>query len=137
MAGITVQEARRRFLDVLTANWGTLVVHLYKNDYTPNRGSLAANFIEADYSGYVSQIANNWRAAVQDPDLLHWFSVADALHWQNTTGAVGNQIYGYFVTDGAGIVLWAERFINPPFPMLAAGAFFDMQPVFTDTGDPQ
>lgn len=103
----------RKSLDLIRAAWNgaaALTVRLFKNNYTPVEGSVAADFTTPDYNGYAAQVAANWTAA-------HTVGVkaqteADPLIFSHTAGATSNTIYGYFVqpANDATAVWYAERF---------------------------
>jgi len=116
---------------ILTA--ASLRMKLYSNNYTPVQGSVIASFTEANFSGYAAYVvaAGNWTTPVNDgAGRAISFNLANT--WANSTGAVGNSIYGYFVTDAGGTNLcWAERLAAAPVDMTTAGKTMSIQPVLT------
>lgn len=111
------------------AEW---VVHLFKNNHTPVLGDILADFTEADFSGYVPQDIGAFGAAVFAVDRATALASA-ALTWTNSTGAVGNSIYGVFVTNNAGTVLiFAERGPAVPIDMTTAGKTMSYTPQIGD-----
>lgn len=86
-----------------------LTIKLYTNDYTPVDTSVAGSFTEASGGGYAAKTLTNgsWTiTAANDP--------SDAVYAQQTwtfTGALtgGATIYGYFVVDADGVLVYAER----------------------------
>lgn len=92
-------------------------LHLYKNNYFPNRVSTLGAFVEADFDGY----------APKDMTLADWQAIqlADGIaiaqwgvgftSWIADSGA--QDIYGYYVTDPDDVLcILAERF-DAPFPV--------------------
>ena len=64
MALLIPDASLQRLLDRQTADWGnTLVLHLYKNNYTPVAGDTVANYTEANYTSYASQNITTWGAS--------------------------------------------------------------------------
>lgn len=87
-----------------------LTLKLFCNDYTPVDTSVAGSFTEATGGGYASKTLTNgsWTVTVgNDP--------SDTVYAEQTftfTGALTTNptVYGYFVVDADGTLVWAERF---------------------------
>jgi hypothetical protein len=129
-----VNQGLLAMLDELTAQWGGFLLHLYKNDYTLIAASLLANLTEADFSGYAPQVVGGWTVAA----LLagHGSSNATDVVFTNSTGVVGNNIYGYYVTNPASTVLFfGDRDPAAPAPMLLAGQGYIVGVTFTDVSE--
>lgn len=110
---------------------------LFQNNYTPVVGSVLASFTEATFSGYAAGIitAGGWTAPVND-GTGRAISNNALFTFSNTTGAIGNNIYGYFVTDAGGTKLyWAERFGVAPVDMMTAGKVLNIIPVLTQKSE--
>jgi len=121
--------SERRLLDLLVGAW-SCTVRLYKNDYTPTDTDTVANYVEADFNGYSAQAAVGWSAATGD-GLGRAFTQATQLVYTKAAGGTTNQIYGYYVTDAGGNLLWAERDPNAPIPMVNTGDQYKVTPRFT------
>ncbi len=108
-------------------------MHLFSNNYTPAANSIVSSFTEAAFSGYAQKTiaAGDWTTPVDDgAGRAISFNLAQT--WANSTGAVGNDIYGYFMTDAGGTnLVWAERLASVPVDMNTAGKTLSIQPVFT------
>jgi len=86
-----------------------LTLKLFTNDITPVDTHVASNYTEAAGGGYAAKTLSNgsWTVTpANDP--------SDAIYAQQVwtfTGALTGPgvIYGYFVLDADGILLWAER----------------------------
>lgn len=102
---------------------------LYQNDLTPGPATVIGDFTVANFTGY----ANGVLAGVAVAGALDGSNRA-VVTWNALTftknGATGNTIYGYYVTTGAGNLLWAERF-DGAIPMTVNGAFIQITPRFT------
>jgi hypothetical protein len=91
-----------------------LVLHLYKNDYTPHRESVVTDFTEADFVDYASVTLTvaGWQPAVLDMGAAQKKWGSDFLAF--ATSGTSQVIYGYYVTTADGLTLvWAERFPAP------------------------
>lgn len=91
-----------------------LHVHLFKNDYTPNRSSVLAEFEGATFAGYAPKdmARADWQNPVSVNGVAYAFFGTALLSW---LASVGSQlIHGYYVTGNDDVVaLWAERFDTP------------------------
>lgn len=119
-------------LDLLrtSLNSSGLVVRLFKNNYTPVAGSVVGSFTSADFSGYSpSSLAALAAAATVGGKAS---TTAGAANTWTKSGATGNDIYGYYVTNAAGTVLyWAERGSAAPYSLNTNGEGLSVTPVFT------
>jgi hypothetical protein len=116
MAGIVLADVGADLLleiifnDSRAAGGDDLTLSLYTNNYVPLDTSVAGDFTEAAGGGYaaVTLTMGSWTvAAGNDP--------SDAVYAEQTwtftgtlTGAA--TIYGYFVVDADGTLLFAEKF---------------------------
>ena len=117
-------------LDQLRGAWGnTLILHLYQNNYSPVDGSVIGSFTEATFSGYATQTCASWSAAATVSGRAS--TSATARTFTNSTGSVGNSIYGYYVTDGSGNLMWAEADPSAPVGMNNPGDSYTVTPTFT------
>lgn len=91
-----------------------LVLKLYTNNITPAETDTAGTYTEASGFGYaaITLTGASWTITEGAP--------SDASFAQQTftfTGNLGN-VYGYFVVQAtSGILLWAERFSDGPYPI--------------------
>jgi hypothetical protein len=105
--------------------WG-----LFKNNGTPNEDWTISDITPADFSGYAGlQAFSSWNAAT-------WTSpratatAADVV-WTHNGGGTSNDIYGYYVVDGAGALAWAERNAAAPVTISGSGQTYTVKPKFT------
>jgi len=94
----------------------SIVLHLCKNGFdfeidTP----LLEDLVEADYDGYAA-LALTWGVASVSDD-GHVETIATAQTWRPTGNTTPNQIYGYFIDDGACVLLARGTFDGGPYPM--------------------
>lgn len=85
-------------------------VHLFQNDYHPNRESVLDDFVEATFSGYEVLDLNRdqWLDPVTIGGVASTTYGVTLASWVSTSGS--QVVYGYYVTDeGDSVVLWAER----------------------------
>lgn len=97
-------------------------IHLFKASISPDRDTVLADLlaVEADFSGYAFQTVATFSAAAIDP--AHYaMSLGNLLVFENSTGVVGNSIYGAWADDGAGNLIAVDEFDAGPQDMLIAG----------------
>ena len=89
------------------------------------------DFTEADFDGYSSQIiySASWSAATINVDGEAERTSAD-LTFTCTGSVTPNDIYGYFVHDDYGTVVWASKFAAP-VTMDTNGQTIVIPPIFT------
>ena len=100
-----------------------LVMKLYVNDITPAKDDTATAYLEASGFGYSPVIipGASWGAAAAG-------SIAGPQQVFTFTGALGN-VYGYFmVQQASGILVYAERFSNGPYPIMTNGDKIEITP---------
>jgi hypothetical protein len=108
-------------LEASRAAWNAtaLKIHLYKTNVTPTTSSVVGDFTEADFPGYAAQDVITWGAASVAGHVAT-ITAASNTFTRSTTGAAQN-IYGYYVTNAAGTVLyWAE--LDPAAPRIVTNA---------------
>lgn len=107
-----------------------VVFHLYKNNVTPVKGSVLADFDEVDTFGYTSitVVAADWTTSGVAGDQGTLLAAPIAF----TAAGGAWTVYGYYVTDLAGAeVLWAARFDSAPITV-ASGASQLVIPIVGD-----
>jgi len=114
----------------LIAYFDSLVLHLYKNNYTPIDTSVVGDFTSADFDGYASIALGPWGAPYTNG--AGKAETDETVRTFTMTGAVTpNTIYGYTVQTAGGALVWAER--NPAGGILldGAGQVYSVLPRFT------
>jgi hypothetical protein len=87
-----------------------LTLRLFVNDYTPTTMDIVSNYIEANEGGgYQSIILNNGLWSINNLTEIDYtiqvFNFTDVLNGDNT-------VFGYYITDGDGDLILAERCSN-------------------------
>jgi hypothetical protein len=102
-------------------------LRLYKNDYTPTRTSVFADFVEADYDGYNRLVASTrFFAADPQPDGVQPYLASDG--YKPITNTVDQILYGSYIVDTVhgNAIVCATRFADPfPVPVGANNYFVD------------
>lgn len=88
-----------------------LVLKLFVNDLDPNRGHSSQDFVELEGFGYEPKTlpGDNWTIVEGDPSFA-----AYARQIFEFSGAVG-EVFGYYIVQESGNLMWAERFPDAPF----------------------
>lgn len=106
-------------------------INLFNNSHSCSSTTTTSNLVTATFSGYSQGTLSGLSVAGS----LDGFNRAVASWSANTwtkSGATGNTIYGYWVSDSSGNLLWCETF-DTPVPMSVDGAYLVITPKFTFT----
>ena len=105
MAGGMPNEGEEDILDVILAT--SLVLRLFKNNFTPSNSSVLADFTEADFTGYsaLTLTGGSWTTTQGDP-------TTGVYAQQAFTGTgTAQTVYGYYLTrTSSGRVWYYQRF---------------------------
>lgn len=82
-------------------------IRLYKNAYTPIDTSGVSDFEECDFTGYAQQQMTAWSDAVLTA--AGRAQIEETARIFSLTGIGSQDVYGYYVVDNDGALLWAER----------------------------
>lgn len=109
------------------------VLHLFKNNITPNNATILSNLTEADFAGYSAPtlLGGGWVTSSGDPSVATY---AAQTFTCSATG-VAQTVYGYYLTRG-GVIRWCELF--PTSRLISVvGASITVNPRITlqDSGD--
>lgn len=120
MANVFLQQGDVRFLDAVRDD-GTVLhtLRLFQNDHVPDVLDIDADYTEADFSGYAAVALGSWNPAFVNVDGKGEID-ADPTTFEHDGGGDDNNVYGAYITDQAGLVVYAERF-DAPIVMEAAG----------------
>jgi hypothetical protein len=130
MANVILQQGDVHFLNTVRLDTNTLKdLHLFKNDHVPVVTDIDLNYTEADFSGYASVGLGTWNPAFVNGDGKGEIDAAPA-SFVHSAGVVNNTIYGAYITDSAGHVMYAERF-GAPIIMAANGDTLPYTPRLT------
>jgi hypothetical protein len=104
-------------------------IRLFKNNRVPAFSDTIADYVEADFSGYTGGTALAWGAAFINGASQGEID-ASQISWTHTGGATANLIYGIYVTDVTGALMYAERF-PAPSSMSSIGDNITYNPIAT------
>lgn len=108
-------------------------LHLFTNDLTPSAANTVTSYVEMSGLGYAAKplSGEGWTANTLSGEAV-------GSHAQQTW-TFGNgtpiAVYGYYVTDSSGELLWAERFNAAPKTVQYAGDQISITPRLTLRGD--
>lgn len=120
--------AQNRLLAAAVSEISTFTYKLYQNNHTPANGDTSSSYTEATFTGY-SAVSVEWGTAYTNGDNNSEIDATENPSWSVTGSGTFNTIYGYFVTNGSGTLLWAEKFDQPIF-MNAVGSTFSVAAKF-------
>lgn len=126
MAGVLTDTGQQGLLPNATVQtWlQGLTLRLFVNNYTPTRADTAANYTEATWSGYAAVALTSWTIAGYDANGNAEFD-APQKTFTASSGSPSQTIYGYYLTDGGGNVVFAEA--DPsPFTVNATGQTYQV-----------
>lgn len=113
MAMVTMPAFRRAMLSFALSDLNTYVLRLYTNNHTPSVGDNAGDYTEPSGSWYAPITMASWGTPYVNPS--DQGQVDEIIRIWTVSGTPSMEsIYGYFVTDGSGNLLWAE--LNPAGP---------------------
>lgn len=130
MSLVICNGGKVRLLQQLVSYLNGLTLRLFQNNHTPAIGDTAASYTEATFTGYSSQAITSFGTAYQNASNLGETDAA-AMTFSMTGTTVTNNIYGYYVTDSGGNLIFAELNPNGVFAMNQTGLTYTVQPVFT------
>lgn len=86
-----------------------LTLKLYSNDKTPAEGDTASSYTEVAGGNYSSKdlLFANWTITSGNPSFGVYLS--QDFNFTDSTDSPGT-IYGYYVVNDDGVLMWAERF---------------------------
>src|SRR5437867_487466 len=113
MANVVLQQGDLQFLDRLRLTGNDLTtLKLFQHNHDPLVTDVDANYTEATFSGYVPKALGTWNAAYVNPSGQGEID-ANVQVFSHNGGPAANNVYGAYVDNGAGNVVYAERFPAP------------------------
>ncbi len=112
---VTTKLASHAQLDALKAVSGPLdglIVKLFTNSLTIDHDSVAGDFTEATFDGYAASTAIAWGATHFNANNKAQL-VGDTKQFTAGASVASETVQGYFVVDGSGDLVFAERFDSP------------------------
>jgi len=117
MANVVLQQGDLEFLETVRSAATVLTsLKLFQNNHVPAVTDVNANYTEATFSGYLAMALGVWNLAFINPSGKGEID-ANPQAFSHNGGGVANSIYGVYVVDATGNVMYAERF---PAPVLMA-----------------
>lgn len=124
---VNCREALVAELQQLKTFFNSLTLRLYKNDKVPLDTDDAGDYTEADFTGYDPIPLDSWGNAY-----LNAGNIAEINEivrtFEQTGTAVTCLVYGYYVTDVDGDLVWAERNPAGSVNMNATGLTYSVLP---------
>lgn len=93
------------------------VLHLYSNNLTPDENTVIGDITEVTSTGYsaITLTSSSWTVATGG-------GVATASYAQQTYNITTSAtVFGYYITNTSGDLLWLERFSAAPFQLPGSG----------------
>lgn len=113
MANVVLQQGDLSILNTVRLDGDCLkTLKLFKNDHVPVVGDGNGNYTEANFSGYASVALGDWNAAILNDDDKGEID-GDPATFTHNGGGTSNTVYGAYVVNNAGDVVYAERFAAP------------------------
>lgn len=135
---LPTQAMINRLATILGADTGSIAaaaapkLHLAMSAFTPGPGLTLAQLTEATFTGYAALAgAPGVVVPFVDPtsglQIVQLPDPAGGWHF-SCTGATGlpQTIYGWYVTDSAGVTLWGAQLFTTPVVVTAAGQGVDV-----------
>lgn len=113
----------------------TCTLRLFQNNLQPTDANVVADFTEATFDGYAAQPLDDFGVAALDQN--NKGRIVAPLHTFTATGGVtANQIYGYYVTDPAGALVYSDRNAAAPVTVSGDGSAYTVVPAFLEDSMP-
>lgn len=108
----------------------SVVIGLYKNDFSPTPSSVVGDFTAADFDGYALSAELVWGEVFLDEE-GNAITLAQLLQFHaDSPFTEPNTIYGYYAVDaGGGGLIYSERF-EDPVPIASADDAVIFTPAF-------
>lgn len=109
------------------ASPGAFWYHAFVNDFSPSPATVIGAFTECTTAGYSAEhVLNSGWVPVTSPSGTTR-AVNSLFAWVLTDAVT---LYGYYVEDGSGNLLWSQRF-DTPVVFGALGGTVTIEPAFT------
>lgn len=128
MTLVVPDEGERRLLEYIVnkASPTNVVIHLYVNSVDLSTETFtASSFTEATASGYSSVTLNGASWTVSTVAGVSTAVYDDTITFSFTAG---QSVYGYYMTNTSGAILWAEQFPGAPFNLPVTGGDISVRP---------
>jgi hypothetical protein len=131
MSVVVVDLGMLRSVSQLGNGWPRVRrVGLFSNDVTIDRHTTFASLTPAAFSGYDGERdIGTWSVPVIEGDRA--IVRAAPIIWTYDGGVPSGYVWGYYVVDDDGELLWADKRPELPVAMVAAGQNYTVIPVMT------
>lgn len=127
MAIVVSLDGRRGQLARLLPYFKTLSARLFAVDLLPQPDTDSSEFVQPTWAGYEPKPLKEWSTVYLAPD-----RAAETSHprvvWTRTDDGPPAMIYGYWITDPQGRVLWSERDPRAPVAIDGFGGKYALLP---------
>lgn len=108
-------------------NATALTVRLYKSNTTPSDSDTAATYTESTFTGYsaAALTAGTWGSA-SGGTITYGAQLT-----YTCSGASSESVYGYYVTNAGGVLLYSERDASAPFAIANSGDAVKLTPTIS------
>lgn len=111
---VGLDELLARMLSPGSASGDPWVLHLFQNDYQPHISTVVGEFVESTFAGYATRTVSQSGWVPQDPTVNAAHSRYGDAPWVWDSLVDTQSIFGWYVTNGAGdVVYMAERLPMP------------------------
>lgn len=130
MPGVVPDVSELTLLNSLIASeFDGAKVRLFKNDFVPDAETILGDFTAADFPGYAEITLETWSAAYTNEG-----GRAQTDHpmvtWTVSDDFVGQTIYGMYVVNAGGDLLWCELATIGPVELTLEGQTYSLTPSF-------
>lgn len=108
-------------------------LRLFKNNHVPTEADVVGDYTEANFSGYPGAVSPTWGTPFVNGSNKGEVD-ATLITYTHNGGGTANTVYGVYVVDGAGVLVYAERF-PAPYTMGSNGDTFPYTPKVTAVHD--
>ncbi len=108
---------------------GNPVLRLFTDNIVPDEDTTVSMLNEPAGVGYAAITLSTPASWTITTDVSDVTSAVYPVQTFSLTGAV--DLYGYYVTDTGGNLLWVERFAGAPFPLQVVGGDIEVTPKIT------
>jgi len=130
MALVICNGGKTKLLQQLLTYLNGLTLRLFQNNINLAITDTAGTYTEATFTGYSAIALGAWGTAFLNASSLA--ETDEVVRTFSQTGtAVTNTIYGYYITDSGGNLIYAEKNPNGSFAMNTAGLTYSVQPILT------
>jgi len=115
-----------------TGPFAGALLGLFTNNITPTRSTILADLVEAAYAGYARQ-AGVYSVPGRDQN-GNIGSFTTRLIWQETGGPTAVNVYGIFLVDSTGMILYGAELFDTPITLTTLLDYIATVTEFLGTG---